>query len=303
MKVVEAVTITPARLISSNVPEAEEGAPVWVAGTYATGAKVVRNLHLFRSAADSNTAIPGEETTEVIKWVDLGPINRWRMFDKRVGNRLQIGTFTRNPESIAVTLQVGTVVNAIGLVGVSGASVQVIMTSLMEGVVYDKTINMADTGVTNWYDYFFLPFERRDNLALLDLPPYGNAKVQIIVSAPGSTAAIGTLVIGYGVNIGDAVYGTSVNFESYSSIKENEFGDIEIIPRGTRDIVEFDVRIDTKDFSQVRKRLMRLRDKPSLYVGNPSMDATITVGHFEGLNIVIANPAVCETTLEVRSAQ
>lgn len=301
MKVVEAVTITPARLVSTNVPE--DDAPTWVAGTYAAGAEVMHNLHLFRSAADGNTAIPGAETTTVIKWVDLGPINRWRMFDKRIGNRWQSGTFTRNPESIAVTLQAGTVVNSIGLVGVSGASVQVIMTSPAEGVVYDKTINMAETGVTSWYDYFFMPFWRRDNLALLDLPPYGNAQVQIIVSAPGSIAAIGTLVIGYGFDIGAAVYGTAVNFESYSGIKEDEFGNVEIIPRGARDIVEFDVRIDTKDFSQVRKRLMRLRDKPSLYVGHPSMDATIAVGRFEGLNIVIANPAVCETSLEVRSIQ
>lgn len=301
MRVVRPASVTPTTLLSSNV--ALDDAPAWTAGTYSTGQTVLHNLHVYESVADSNAVEPGNETATPFKWIDLGACNRWRMFDKRAGQKWLLGKFTENPGSIDLTIRPGQVVNAIGLVGVSGTSVRVVMTAPGEGTVYDKTVQMADTGVMNWYDYWFAPFERRDNVAMFDLPAYGNADVQVIVSAPGGTAQVGTLVLGSAMEIGMAVYGTGLGLVSYTRTDEDDFGNVTLVPRGSRRTVDFDLRIPTGQIGAAMRVLEKLRDVPSLYVGDAGMDTTIIVGRFERLATVISNPALCDMTLEVRSFQ
>ena len=301
MRVVRPASVTPTTLLSSNV--ALNDAPVWASGTYSTGQTVLHNLHVYESVADGNTLEPGAETATPFKWIDLGACNRWQMFDKRAGQKWLLGKFTENPESIDLTIRPGQVVNAIGLVGVSGTTVRVVMSAPGEGTVYDKTVQMADTGVTNWYDYWFSPFERRDNVAMFDLPAYGNADVQVIVSAPGGTARVGTLVLGSALEIGMAVYGTGLGLVSYTRTDEDDFGNVTLTPRGSRRTVDFDLRIPTDQIGTAMRTLERLRDVPSLYVGDAGMDTTIIVGRFERLATVISNPALCDMTLEVRSFQ
>ena len=301
MRVVRPAAVTPLTLIASNVPE--DDAPAWAAGTYALGARVIRNRHVWESLTANNTATPGEETVSPFKWQDLGPLNRWLMFDKKAGNTWLIGKATRNAESVDVTIRPGMVVNAVGIVGVQAVSVQVIVTDPSDGVVYDRTVTMADVGVTNWYDYYFAPIERRDNMILFDLPAYGTADVRIIVSSPGGTAQVGTLVLGGAVEIGTAVYGTGLGIASYTRTDTDEFGNVTLVPRGGRRIVDFDLRIPTEQISPVMRLLNSLRNTASLYVGADGMDSTIIVGRFEDLQTVIANPAFCEMALEVRSLE
>lgn len=303
MRVVRPVAINAATLTASNV--AENDAPAWASGgSYSAGQQVLDNHHVFEwlgSAAGNTTVRPSEDMSVPVKWLDTGADNRYRMFDKQAGTKWLIGRKTTNPELIDVTIQSGQVVNSVGLIGVSGASVTVTMESPGEGIVYDRTVQMADTGVMSWYDYFFAPFDRRDNLALFDLPAYGNASVRVQISAPGGTAATGMLIIGSAVNIGDAVYGTGVGLDNYTNTTEDEFGNVTITPRGSRRVVEFDVRIPTNEHGSVLRTLERLKDTAALYVGDPDKDSTITVGRYERLRIIISNPATCESSLEVRS--
>ncbi|MHB0763185.1 hypothetical protein ACYCFC_02110 [Stutzerimonas sp. NM35] len=301
MIVARAVQVTPARLIETNVPENDH--PAWVAGTYEVGAMAMKDRHVWYSAKADNAAVPGEETTLPLAWIDEGPINAWRMFDKRRGQTWQIGTFTENPESIDVVFQAAEVINAVGLVGVDAASVRVVMTVPGDGVVYDKTTEMTDYGVDSWYDYFFAPLERRDSAALLDLPPYGNAQIRVIASAPGGVAKIGSLVFGYQETLGISVFGTSAGFESYSVQKLDAWGNLTITPGGARDFVDFDVDIETQRTGYVRRRIAELRDIPTLYVGAAGVEITVVIGISGNFRVVLSNPALSKSAIEVRSIQ
>jgi hypothetical protein len=100
-----------------------------------------------------------------------------------------------------------------------------------------------------------------------------------------------------------AVYGTGLGLVSYTRTDEDDFGNVTLTPRGSRRTVDFDLRIPTDQIGTAMRTLERLRDEPSLYVGDAGMDTTIIVGRFERLATVIANPALCDMTLEVRSFQ
>lgn len=301
MQVIQPVKVTPAKLISTNVPI--DDAPAWTAGSYSVGDKVVKDYYVYESVADSNTATPGSETVLPFKWINLGSVNAYLMFNKKVGNKWLINRYTENPDEINVTIRPGTIVNSVGFTGVRATTIRVIATTTLEGVVYDKTVTMSDPSVNNWYDYWFKPIERKDNTVFLDLPSYGNADIQVIVSSPGGTAIVGNLVIGRKERIGNATYGSSLGSESYSRTSEDEFGNVSVISRGYRRYAEFDVVIMKDQLTQVERLLNSLRDEATMYIGSSDIQSTIIIGRLPKLRTVLANPVFCETSLEIRSLE
>ncbi len=301
MKVVNPAPITPTTLLASSV--AVDDAPAWVAGSYAAGVEVVRNLTRYQSLVDSNTVTPGAETATPYKWLELGPVNRWRMFNKRKGTSWQIGTFTEAPEVIDITIRPGRVVNALGLVGVAASSVRVIMQDPVEGVVYDRTLSLIDASCANWYEYFFKPIERRDGAALFDLPAYGTADVRVIISAPGGVARVGTLILGQAMELGEGAYPVDFGGDSYTATKMDAFGNAEITPRPSRDSLTYTFYTDESQASGVRRLLRQLKDAPALYVGREDLDITIIAGRAEEPSGTLIAPGTVEFRLEIRSLQ
>ena len=300
MKVVPPVEITPV-MLTSNVPETDY--PEWVAGTYTQGTrKIIAAQHtIYEVLAATTTDSPLDGIAKAVPtWMIVSPTNRWKMFSKRAGNTWTIGTFTSNPESIDLTIRPGKRINSIGLVGVRASSVRIKMT-VSGNVVYDKTFAMSSKAGGSWYQYYFGQFTTKDNVAQFDLPPFNNADIQVIASAPGGTARIGMMVIGMAKDIGWARFGSGVSIESYSSVKEDAFGGVTIIPRGKRRVVDFDIAMYANQVSTALRTLEPLSDTAALYIGSESVDWSITVGRFDRLALINPNVALAEYSLEVRS--
>lgn len=301
MKVVPPVEITPAKMISNNVPEND--APEWAAGTHTQGSRVMIEAQhtLYEVLAETTTDSPLEGLAKAVPtWLVIGPTNRWKMFNKRAGNTWSIGTVTTNPESIDLTIRPAERINSIGIVGVRASSVQIQMT-VAGKIVYDKTFQMSIRGGGSWYRYYFGAFTTRDNVAQFDLPPFSNADIRVIARSPGGTAQIGMMVIGMANDIGWARFGSGVSIESYSSVKEDAFGGVTIIPRGKRRVVDFDIVMYANKVSTALRVLEPLSDKAALYIGSESVDWSITVGRFDRLALINPNVTLAEYSLEVRS--
>lgn len=144
MKVIQPVTVTPAMLTSSNITEPDADYPAWnVATAYAVGAKGGYN-HRNWLAAVANTGKQPDIPTSPATWTDQGANNRWRMFDDVIGSQ------STRAGNITVTVQPNKVVNSVALFNLSGLTARVTMTDPLEGVVYDRTVQLTDAGVTNW---------------------------------------------------------------------------------------------------------------------------------------------------------
>lgn len=299
MKVVPPVEIAPSAMISNNVPETDNA--LWLIGTaYKVGDKVMLNHRNYEALVEHTGRNPEADTASPPAWLDLGPTNRWRMFNKRAGNTWTPGTFTSSPESIDLTVRPGKRINSIGLIGVRAASVQIQM--IVGGsVVYDQTFSMSLKAGGSWYRYYFGEFKSKDNVARFDLPPFNNADIRVIALAPGSTARIGMMVIGMAKTIGTAVYGTSIGIESYSSVKEDDFGNVTIVPRGKRRTIDFDIVLSADQVSSTLRTLEPLSDTVALYVGSDGLDYTIIAGRFERLAMGLPMYGRANYSLETRS--
>ena len=304
MKVVPGIEITPDRLVLSNLPDADY--PAYNSATaYKIGDKVTIDRINYEATADNTgrhpvTDIPTTEKPSA--WFNMGWVNKYRMFKKNIGNTWKIGTFTSNPESIDLTIRPGKRINAIGLVGVYASSVRIIMT--VPGVtdpVYDKTFAMSSKAGGSWYQYYFGQFTTKDNLAEFDLPPFNNADIRVVVSAPGGTARVGMMVIGWSKNIGTAVYGTSLGRKKYSTIREEFDGSITITKRGRRRSIDFQVELFGDEISSTQRILDEVDDIPSLFVGASELAYTVIVGIYDDFDTGLPTYNRGQYTLKVRS--
>lgn len=296
MRLIKPVEITPAKLVSSNVPETDF--PAWVSTTsYPIDTKVILNHHVYQALAAVPAGVtPGAEVvTEATpaKWQDLGSTNRWRMFDNKVES------LTTNPGTIVVTIKPGAVVNSLALFNLQGKSVTVSVVDPIEGEVYRKEVSLVDAGVTNWYDWFFEPVGIRTDVVVLDMPAYGSANVVVTIDAGAEVAAVGHLVIGAVKQIGTALYGSAVGITDYSRKTTDVFGNTVVVQRSFSNRAEFDVSLDTSEVTRVRRLLAELRSTPVVWIGEESYEATILFGFYKDFQIVFSGPTVSDCSITV----
>ena len=296
MKIIKPVSVTPERLISSNV--AEDDAPAWASvSTYSTGNRVTHQRRLYEALASIAAGVePGKEVVtdeSPAKWLDLGAVNRWKMFDDRVESQ------TRRTGSVAVTIRPGQAVNALSLLNLTGRSATVTLVDPLEGEVYRREESLVDAGVGNWYDWYFAPIGRRSDLALLDLPAYGTANLNISVDNATDAAEVGHVVIGSVVDIGVAEYGSSVGITDFSRKERDDIGNAVVVQRSFSKRAEFDVWLDTARVGIIQRLLASLRTQPVIWIGEETMEATILFGFYRDFDITISGPEVSDAVITI----
>lgn len=295
MVVVPPISMTDAILTSSNV--AENDNLEWVISTaYTAGDKVMvstvePDIHRNFEAKINNT---GNEPwlDDGTNWIDLGATNRWKMFDE--GNSTQ----TENANSIEVEITPGQVVNSVALLNVSASTVQVIVTDPTDGEVYNTTKSLiSDSGINDWYAYFFTEIERLEAVVFLDLPAYLDATIKVILSESSATVKAGVLVIGSQKQIGLTLNGTSFGIKDFSTKEQDTFGNFVIVERGFSDRVNYVVRLQTSRVDAVKKLLVDLRVTPAVWIGSETLESTITYAYFRDFNVVFGDAVFSECSI------
>lgn len=292
MRIIRPVDVTPAILLSSNVPE--DDYPAWTAGTYSQGDRRMLDHRIYEVLAETTADAPLDGLKKSPPtWLDLGANNRWRMFDDKVSS------LTEQAGSIAVELQPGAVINSLALFNLRGREAVVTLTDPVDGVVYQRTVELIDAGVTNWYDWFFAPIPRQTDFVLLDLPAYGTATLSVTIDNADGIAAAGHMVMGRQAEIGVALYGTGVGVIDYSRKTTDEFGNTFVLQRSYSKRAEFDVVIDTEHVGYVQRLLAGIRAQPVVWIGEQSYEATVLFGYYRDFSISISGPSVSDATITV----
>lgn len=271
MKVIPPVAVTSAMLVSSNVPEADH--LEWAAGTsYALGARVIKAAthRIYESVIAANIgndpAVPGAS------WIDIGPTNRWAMFDPAMGAP------TTRAGSITVTLSPGTAIGALAVLDVEAATVRV----QVVGNPYDKTQAVAGKSV----------------LTFLDLPSL-SANIIVTITGPG-TVAIGKLLIGSVFDLGLTEASPTVGISDFSKRATDDFGVTTVVERSWAKVATLRTKIDTVDVDATQRRVAALRARPALWIGEEGYDSLSIYGFFKSFSIDLALPAIsyCSFSIE-----
>jgi hypothetical protein len=254
LRLLQPVTITSAVLTATNVPETDY--PEWSAGTtYAAGARVIRATthRVYESTVAAN--LGNDPAAGAGKWVDVGPTNRWAMFDQA------LGTATARAGSIELTLAPG-VVNALALLDVEATTVRA------QASGYDRTI-AVDAGP----------------VLFLDLPGSGGA-VTVTITGPG-TVSVGTLLIGRLVALGITEAAPSAGITDYSRKEVDDFGEATIVERAWAERMTARAIVRTDAIDAVVSRVAAVRARPSLWIGDSALDSLTVYGFFKEFSVEV----------------
>lgn len=164
-------------------------------------------------------------------------------------------------------------------------------------VAYQLT---SDSGVSAWYGYYFEPITRRGDYVEVDMPPYNNAQIEVILSAPGETVLCGACVIGKRRDIGKTNLGATIGITDYSVKTRDEFGDFRITERAYSKRGDFQVWVDNGYTGELQRLLAQYRATPLVYIGGQSLGATISYGFYRDftINIAYSTQSTCNISIE-----
>jgi hypothetical protein len=295
--IISPTQITAEKLISSNVALSDY--PAWDADrTYQVGERVHHRpgaaalVYDFEAVNQSTAVEPGLDGAQ--SWVRVGASKRFSAFDA------VLGAGASQPNTVEFVVRPGGVINAVGLFGVRGITARVQVFDEVDGVFYDNTYTLQNSGlVTNWYSYFFEPFRPTEEVVMLDLPLIRNAFIRVTIDAGAGEAQIGEAVFGQQKLIGVTNFGTSVSINDYSRKERDEFGQVSVVSRRFAKTASYDVTVQTNTINEVQQVLASVRATPTVYIGSLQRPETVVYGFYKAFNIVISSPTVSSCSIEV----
>ena len=269
----------------------------------ATAGGAAINTTDMQSGVHTATANPnkGYDPTLVASaafWLDIGPTNRWAMFDS------YNGTTTTDPTVIDVTVALTGRIDSVALLNiVNAASARVIVSTTLDGTIFDQTYSLTSAdGIADWYDYFFEEVVYTRKLLVTPLPINANPTVRVIITGTGtSLVQCGSLVIGLSKDLGRTLYdGAQVGIADYSRKDVDAFGNYTIVQRAFSDRASFKIRMAKASVDGVKDLLSDYRAIPAVYVGATEYGSTMILGFFRDFNIEIDYPleSLCSLDLE-----
>jgi len=294
MKLIRPVTLTDVMLVSSTAPENDY--PTWSSVTaYAAGARVIlyATHRRYEALAASTNVSPATDPT---KWLDLGPTNRWAMFDARVG------TVTAGATSLQVVLAPGSV-DALALIDTQAEIATVTLTA-GGSTVYSRTqtFNVGGVAIDNWFSWFFEPLGQKTSMLFLDLPVYAAGQISVTLTRdnPAEEVACGTLLVGRQLSLGDTEHGADIGIIDYSRKETDQFGVTSVVERAFAKRMTAKVVMPTDAIDDVHRSLAALRATPVLWIGSESFESLTVYGFYKEFSIDIAYPTVsyCSLTIE-----
>lgn len=298
-------------LAGSNTGNAPASSPAWwvelattyaeysATATYGLGDTVINAVlgaadhHTYESLAASNV---GHPLTDAAWWLDLGPTNRFRMFDQ---SNSTVSTTTNYGIDVIVAVGADRC-DGIALLNVDAQSVQVQVTHPTLGTIYDQTYSLLkDSGITSWYDYFTEEIVYGGDLVLTDLPLNSGVNVRAFMTSSIGAVTCGTMVLGQTRILGGTNYGARGGITDYSRKTTDDFGNTSLVERAYAKRTTYRISCENGMVDTIFALLAQYRATPVVWVGSEDYAMTWLYGWARDWAVEIAYPTTSFLSLEV----
>lgn len=171
-------------------------------------------------------------------------------------------------------------------------------------VLYDQTYSLvSDSGIQDWYDYFFEPVIQIQDFVELEMPQLSTPTFDITLSSgPESMAACGACIIGQRFEMGTTQLGAKTGIQDYSLKQRDDFGNYSVLERAFAKRADFTVVVENARVAFVQDTLSGYRATPIVYVGSSQTQFanTILYAFYRDFSIDIAysEVSICNLSLE-----
>lgn len=252
------------------------------------------------AAGNIGNPLPVSPETTTTKWLDVGPTNKWAMFD------LARNTQTVRASPLTVVIAPGERVNTVGLTGILGNSLVISATSVTGGgAVYNSgTIDLNTREVADGYDYSFAPFGTRPSYAVFDIPSYSDIIITVTIAATSGNVKCGAMVVGTYVYLGDVQYHAKNDGLNFSSITRDVWGNATLVPRRTIPKTNQALMLPSNRVTKAMAARVALNAVPCLWTGlddttSDWFEMLAIMGIYKQFEIDASLPEVATITLEL----
>jgi hypothetical protein len=291
----------PGDMLTSSVPE-DDHPEYDVGDTYALGDRVISTTthRVYESLQAGNLGNPLPVMPEISTafWLNVSATNRWKMFDNSITSQSSAA------EYLSIAIQTVGRVDSVALLNISASSVRITMEDATEGIVYDETYSLIEeSGILDYYEYFFEPVSRVGDFAITDMDLYSDTTITITLSEPSGTVLCGAAIVGLSKTIGATRFGMSLGIQDYSVKITDEFGNKTILERVYSDKMSLQVSIPTASVVSVKKTLASYRATAIVYIATDEIGAepVIAYGYFNDFNEVIDYLDTSVLNIEIES--
>ncbi len=263
-------------------------------GTHTATTQVHR---IFESLQAGNTGKYPLLASSATYWKDVGPTNRWAMFDlvRSTATVVPAGTLT-------VVVTPGQRIDRIGLIGIVADSVNVTIT-VGASTVFNQTRTLATRNTVGWYSFFFGAFQLKSAVEFINIPPYSNSVVTITFTRASGDISCGGVVMGQSVFLGTTQHDPVDNVENYSTITRDDYGTAILIPKRSVPKTQQKTFCEKGRVGAIRQFRDAANAIPALYSGidddtNPYFEPLLILGIYKDFSINLG-PAQAEVTLEL----
>lgn len=260
-----------------NIPETDY--PEWNNLTaYALDARVMVTSaayhNIYQSVVAANTGndptLENDPWENPVKWQLVSKTNRWKPFDNYISSQASIA----DRMYYSIQIPSGKMFDSISLRNLDADGVRLAVIHPTEGLVYSSTLNLiSDSGITDYWEYFFTPIERALTVTLTGIPVYDGVRIDICVIKDGSTVQMGAVVNGLSYEVGDTQLGIGIGSTDFSVKTITEFGLVRLKERSYSDEMSLVAVVPNTSLAYVKNLLNRLRGKANVYIASDALDS------------------------------
>lgn len=227
-------------------------------------------------------------------WTFWGYLNSVNMFacDESIGSKT-IGT------DVVVTLPFSRC-NTLAIVDTdfSFVNIKQINNKTSEEVV-NFTKNSRDISCASYSEYFYKPVDTKRKVIVDNLKWLPNSN--LVITFTGS-CKIGTIGRGLIQDLGMTMLGTSLDWETRSKIKVDEFTNFRTVLRyGKVRVLTVQLIFKIDEFNRTAKKIDDLLDKNILFIptNQDKFSELITIGYMEKFKLPLDNPETIQTSTQI----
>lgn len=268
LSVLAPVTITDAMVSSSTALENDYG--VWAAGTtYGVGQRVISTVTHRIYESQQATGNTGKDPTNLanqsgnpVYWVDVGPTNKWAMFDGEVSTQ----TVLASP--LTVVLRPGSI-NAIFLAGLDAENISITVKDAPGGnVVFAYSGPLESSAPPDYQEYFFDRFKPQTDYLAYGIDQFNNSEVTVTLTSTTGQVKCGFMAVGDLRPLGLTQRGVKAKPKTYSYINTDKFGNTKIVRRKATTDMSATAYLDVSEANTVLSTIQELLDVPCVWIGS-----------------------------------
>lgn len=314
MKVIPPITLNSTN-ITSDAPTALDP-PEWSnAAAYVKGDRVKVTTgtpsleKIYECIIDDPTSAFSPEidvTRSVPKWVEIGPTNKYAMFDLLRGTKTIAGTKPGN--DITITITPGQSVNSLACLGMDGV-LEVYISAARVGtpgtIIYTNYFYLNLRFTNSWYTYFYGVFREKTACILFDLPSQYSDLVITVTFKGMNYFEVGACVVGTFKDIGNVQTGASVDVLNFSTVDRDTYGNILLVPRRNVPKTVQTLYFDKSRLKEIIDTKNTLDAVPAVWSGlgdetqSPFFEALLILGFYRSFDFDISNPVGVYVDLEL----